>query len=165
MAFNFEWCKAGRKTLKLVVGMVIFKGTVKFELHGFLDATVSGYVRCIYISDIVKIIIATPHPLFFFSQSSIAPIKTQTIPSLELQATLLLTKSMKNIYESFIPIVPIKSVMLLEWYLHNVKSGLCINRRVSEIRKRSNPLNWHNIISGSNLAGVLSKGRFNFRIK
>ena len=66
--------------MKLVVGMVIFKGTVKFELHGFLDATVSGYVRCIYISDNVKIIIATPHPLFFFHNPALRQLKHKLFP-------------------------------------------------------------------------------------
>ena len=37
---------------------------VKIELHSFSDASVSGTVAE-YISDIVTMIIATPHPLFF----------------------------------------------------------------------------------------------------
>ena len=39
--------------------------------------------------------------------ATIAPIKTQNIPRLELQTTLSITKSMKNIHESLIPIIPI----------------------------------------------------------
>ena len=87
-----------------------FKGAVKVELHGFLDASVSGYGCCIYIRYCYNnywYIIS-----FVFLQSRISPIKTQTIPRLELKANLLLAKSMRNIYESLIPIIP----MNLLWY-------------------------------------------------
>ena len=46
--------------------------------------------------------------------ATIAPIKTQNIPRLELQTTLSITKSMKNIHESLIPIIPINFFMLWE---------------------------------------------------
>ena len=43
------------------------------------------------------------------------------------------------------------STIELSW-IKNIskKYELYIDRRVSEIRKLSNPLNWHHIISGSN---------------
>ena len=43
--------------------------------------------------------------------ATIAPIKTQNIPRLELQTTLSITKSMKNIHESLIPIIPINLLL------------------------------------------------------
>ena len=43
--------------------------------------------------------------------TTIAPIKTQNIPRLELQTTLSITKSMKNIHESLIPIIPINLLL------------------------------------------------------
>ena len=39
------------------------------------------------------------------------------------------------------------------------KYELNIDRRVSEIRKLSNPLNWHHIISGSNPPDILLRVR------
>ena len=78
-----------------------FKGAVKVELHGFSDASVSGYGCCIYIRYCYNNYSYTTS--LVFSQSRIAPIKIQSIPRLELQATLLLAKSMKNFYESLIP--------------------------------------------------------------
>ena len=150
--------------MKLVVGMVILK-VVEVELHGFSDASVSGYGCCIYIQYCYNNY--SYHTSVVFSQSRIAPIKTQTIPRLELQATLLLAKSMKNIYESLIPIIPINllcywsdSTIALSWIKNtSQKYELYIDRRVSEIRKLSNPLNWHHVISGSDPADILSRGR------
>ena len=102
-----------------------------------------------------------------FSQSRTAPIKTETIPRLELQATLLLAKSVKNIYESLIPIIPINllcywsdSTIALSWIKNTTKNyELYVDCRISEIRKLSNLLNWYHIISGSNPADILSRGR------
>ena len=123
-----------------------FKGAVEAELHGFLDASVSGYGCWMYIwycySDYSYI------TSLGFSQSRIAPIKTQTIPSLEFQVSLLLAKSMKNIYESLIPIIPINlfchrsdSTIALPLIKNaSKKYELYIDRYVSEIRKLSNPL-------------------------
>ena len=91
-----------RKILKLFVGMVILK------LLSKLSCMVSRMLVCqvtviAYISAIVSILIVTSH-LLFFSQSRIAPIKTQTIQRLDLQATLFLAKSIKNVYESVMPV-------------------------------------------------------------
>ena len=82
-----------------------FKSDAEVGLHGFLDASASSYGCCIYILYCYNNY--SYHTSLVFSQSRIAPIKSQTIPRLELEATLLLAKSMKNIYESLITIIPI----------------------------------------------------------
>ena len=88
-----------------------FKGAVEVELHGFSDASVSSYGFCMYIQYCYNNY--SYRKSLVFSQSRIAPIKTQTIPRLDLQATLLLAKSMKNIYERLIPIIRIN--LLCYW--------------------------------------------------
>ena len=73
---------------------------------------------------------------------------------------------MKNIYESLIPLIPINllcywsdSTIALSWIKSTSKKfELYIDRRVSEIRKLSSPLNWHHNISGSNPTDILSRG-------
>ena len=66
-----------------------------------------------------------------------------------------------------IPIIPINllchwsdSTIALSWIENSSKKHeLYIDCRVSEIRKLSDPLNWHHINSGSNPADILSRGR------
>ena len=55
-----------------------FKGAVQVKLHGFSDASVSGYGCCIYIRYCYTSYSYTTS--LVFSQSRIVPIKTQTIP-------------------------------------------------------------------------------------
>ena len=59
-----------------------FKGTVKVESHGFSDASVSSYGCSIYIRYCYNNYSYTTSLVFL--QSRTAPIKTQTIPRLEL---------------------------------------------------------------------------------
>ena len=149
--------------MTFVAGMMILKVLLKFSCM-VLQMLVYQVTVAAYISGIVTIIIATTHPLFF-SQSRIAPIKSQTIPHLELRAILLLAKSMKNIYKGLITIIPMNllcywsdSTIALSWVKNTSKKyELYIDCCVSEIRKLSNPLNWHHIISGSTPADILSR--------
>ena len=104
-----------------------FKGAVEVELHGFADASVSSYGCCIYTLYCYNNY--SYHTSLVFSQSRIAPIKSQTNPRLELQATLLLAKPMKNIYEGLIPIIPINlfcywsdSTIALSWIKNTSKN-------------------------------------------
>ena len=90
--------------LKFVVGIVILMVLLKLN-------SVTGYSCYICIRYCYNNYSYTTS--LVFSQSRIAPIKTQTISRLELQATLLLAKSIKNIYESLIPIIPIN--LLCYW--------------------------------------------------
>ena len=70
-----------------------FKGAIEVELYGFYDASVSGYSCCIYTRYCYNDYSYTKS--LVFSKSKIAPIKTQTIPRLEMQTTLSLAKSIK----------------------------------------------------------------------
>ena len=132
--------------MTFVAGMMILKVLLKFSCM-VLQMLVYQVTVAAYISGIVTIIIATTHPLFF-SQSRIAPIKSQTIPHLELRAILLLAKSMKNIYKGLITIIPINllcywsdSTIALSWVKNTSKKyELYIDCCVSEIRKLSNTL-------------------------
>ena len=142
-----------------------FKGAVEVALLCFSDASVSGCSCCTYIQYCYNN--CSYNTSLVFSKSRIAPIKTQAISHLELQATLLLVKSIKNIYESLIPTIPIN--LLCYWNnsavaLFSIKNSskkyeLYIGRCVSEIHELSKSLNWHHVISGSNPADILSRGR------
>ena len=101
MAFNFN-------DVKQAQDIEISRWYGEVELHGFSDASVSGYGCCIYIQYCYNDY--SYRTSFVLLQSRIAPVKTQTIPRLELKATLLLAKSMKNIYKSLIPIIPKSAV-------------------------------------------------------
>lgn len=79
-----------------------FKGkrTESAQLYGFCDASITAYAAVIYIvetSDDQRTM------SFVVSRTREAPLKTQTIPHLELMASLLLARLITNVAESLTP--------------------------------------------------------------
>lgn len=120
------------------------------QLHGFCDASLTGFGCCIYVRFLdqngdVKVSLVT-------SQSRISPISKPTIPKLELQAAVLLSKCMRNVFEVLSSSFFIHSVHLysdstitLSW-IHNHKSSvLYVKRRVDTIKCFSQSFQWHHI--------------------
>lgn len=63
--------------------------TAEIEIHGFADASVRAYGCCIYIRSI------TPNGIYtnlLTAKSRVAPLKTRSLPRLELSAVHLLAK-------------------------------------------------------------------------
>ena len=72
---------------------------VKFELHGFSDASVKSFGCCVYL----RFFNANfSHASLMASKSRVAPLGKNTIPRLKLSATL--AKLLASIYDQLIPI-------------------------------------------------------------
>ena len=142
---------------------VLIKNAKSIELHGFCDASQSGYGACIYLKSTnadskVKVSLLC-------SKSRVAPIKTRTIPRLELCAMQLLTK----LYVQVSAALSVKinhtyfwsdSTIALNWI--NTSPNLLkvfVGNRVSEIQTKTNISYWHHIRSEDNPADALSRGQ------
>ena len=113
------------------------------ELHGFADASLKEYRCCVYFRFLAK------DGLYNVSlvsvQSQVALIKPQSIPRLELQAALLLTKLADKVYNDLKITLTIKSVTLytnstitFSW-IRTTKNKLeaFAEKRINETRKLS----------------------------
>ena len=65
------------------------------ELHGFSDASQQGYGACIYVQSIHKSGKVTAKLLT--SKARVSPLKSETIPRLELLGNLLLSRLVKSV--------------------------------------------------------------------
>ena len=113
-------------------------------MHGFADASLKEYGCCVYVRFRGKD--GLYHVSLVSAQSRVAPIKLQSIPRLDLQATLLLTKSIDKVYKDSKIILTIKSVTLytdstiqLSW-IKTTKNKLqpFVKRRFNKIHELSN---------------------------
>lgn len=137
----------------------------KIELHAFSDASERGYASVLYLRTCVDDMYFI---YFLCSKSRVAPLKTMTIPRLELCAAVLSAELIDFVLKTFANKINFSkifsytdSTIVLSWiksHPHRWKSF--VSNRVSYIQERVDPLNWYHIISCQNPADIASRGAF-----
>ncbi|XP_067214187.1 uncharacterized protein [Linepithema humile] len=134
------------------------------ELHGFADASTRAYAAVVYIRILSSLDYF--HTTLIISKSKVAPIKTISIPRLELCAAVLLTRIIafvQRILKS--PETPVycwsDSMITLAWIKQHPSSWKTfIANRVSEIQTSLPQAKWRYINSANNPADCASRGRY-----
>lgn len=133
------------------------------QLHGFCDASNVGYGACVYLrsrgqlgNTIVRLLCA---------KSRVAPLKTITIPRLELYGALLLAQLYREI-SGTTEIVHKRvifwcdSTIVLHWLQtspHLLKTYVA--NRVAAIREITDSIEWRHVRSEDNPADAISRGQ------
>ena len=164
----FEW-KTILRDLNVSDGVKLFcwygdyRRSVEVELHGFADASLKGYDFCLYVR--FRDVNGVYHVSLVSAQSRVAPMKSSTVPKLELNAALLLAKPVYTVKNEISYIIPIKSVMLytdstitLSWIKSNKKLQPYVEHRVMQIRNLFDNTQWHHIATSINPADLISRG-------
>lgn len=133
------------------------------ELHGFSDASQSGFGVVLYAR------IITPSKISIFlicAKSRVASIKTVSLPRLELCATVLLAQLISHVLKLYSPKIPIRgytcwtdSLIALHWLKsHASKWKTFVSNRVSQIQDHTSPEFWRHVRSEDNPADAASRG-------
>ncbi|GBN61752.1 hypothetical protein AVEN_228269-1, partial [Araneus ventricosus] len=141
---------------------ILLPGTVRIEIHGFSDASERAYAAVLYLKCFTES--GQFKTSLLCSKSRVAPLKTLTIPRLELSAALLLSRLVKK----FVPILQLPideislwtdSTIVLAWIKtepHKLKTF--VSNRVTEIQTLTEDCNWKHICSKKNPADLISRG-------
>ncbi|XP_043474409.1 uncharacterized protein LOC122506354 [Leptopilina heterotoma] len=141
----------------------LIENPVNVQIHGFCDASQKGYGACIYVRSIDSREKIECHLLC--AKSRVAPLKTITLPCLELCSAVLLSNLFLSVYKSLnMPVHEITfwtdSSIALSWINtspHQLKTFVA--NRVSDIQKKTNGHNWKHVKSSDNPADSLSRGQ------
>lgn len=132
------------------------------ELHGFSDSSENAYGACIYIRSIDETGNITSNLLC--AKSRVAPLKSTTLPRLELCAAVLLAHLARKVRDS----LTIKFEKYLYWSDSTI--ALCwikgssskwktfVGNRVADIQSLTSTDDWHHINTKENPADLLSRG-------
>ncbi|XP_014673542.1 PREDICTED: uncharacterized protein LOC106813826 [Priapulus caudatus] len=132
------------------------------QIHHFSDASSTGYGQCSYLRMTNKE--GSVHCTLLMGKSRVAPLKTVTIPRLELTAALLSIKVSTFLQRE----LPLENVENIYWTDSNVVLGYINNdekrfhvfvaNRVCQIRQHSSPSQWRHVRTHENPADEASRG-------
>ena len=141
----------------------VIRSAMNIELHGFCDASEREYGACMYLRSINSH--GHIQTRLLTARSKVAPLKSQTIPRLELSGALLLTSLVlgkrKSLTIDFSRIVYwTDSTIVLQWIKsspHTLKTFVA--NRVSEIQNKTNIANWRHMPTADNTADLIFWGQ------
>ena len=132
------------------------------ELHGFSDASTKAYAAAIYVRVVEEDVI---HTTLLCAKSRVAPVKTQTIPRLELLGAVFLARLMDSVIKAFSDSVSVDnvfywtdSITVVCWIRNQRPWKQYVMRRVEEIRKLSQACKWYHCPGVCNPADLPTRG-------
>ena len=140
-----------------------FRGNiVDSTLHHFSDASTIGYGQCSYLRTVNDN--GEVNCTFLMGKSRVSPIKTMTIPRLELTAATTSIK-VSNLLKQELDIVPSQEhywtdSQVVLGYIHNKTRQFhtFVANRIESIHNSSDVNQWHYVKSEHNPADVASRG-------
>ncbi|KAJ8977812.1 hypothetical protein NQ317_000069 [Molorchus minor] len=137
---------------------------IEAHIHAFSDASQTAYGTCIYLY--TRDSTGQVSVQLIAAKSRVAPLKTQTIPRLELCGALLMVTLVQKVVSALkIDINDIfywcDSTIVLAWLLiepANLKTFVA--NRISQIQQKTQVSQWHHVASEENPADIISRGLY-----
>lgn len=147
--------------LSIPRGTINVNNPIRIELHGFCDSSESAYGACVYIRVINNEECSVQ---LMCSKSRVAPLKSLSLPKLELCGALLLAHVLTKVRKS-IAIAKhdtycwTDSTIVLAWIQSTSRMWKTfVANRVSEIQELTSDCVWQHISTDENPADIISRG-------
>ena len=161
-----RWIESMKRVHSLEIDRCIKKNVgklLKSQLHIFCDASEIGYGAVAYARYETENSIVCS---LLYGKARVAPLKTVTIPRLELSAAVLGIRLLQtinnNLKDAFTEVYFWTDSMIVMYYIRNVKQRFStfVANRLSTIREYSEPAQWHHVNTSENPADKASRGGF-----
>lgn len=168
-----EWVGDLSKMKGISIGRCVYENpkqrVLECQLHGFGDASSKAYCAVVYL------VCSTNEGIYaklLASKSRVAPLKTLTIPRLELMSARILAQRMETVkkaLESQLEISRVKhwldSKTALCWIQNRGEWKQFVRHRVNEMLKFSNKKDWGHCPGEENPADIGSRGTLGSKLK
>jgi len=140
----------------------LHRDALAIELHGFADASTRAYAAAVYLR--VQKPTNEVRVTLLCAKTKVAPLKTLSVPRLELNAAVLLSRligwTCRSLRLSAVPVHGwTDSTVTLAWITqHPAKWRIYVANRVSEIQTTVPNIHWHHVSSSDNPADCASRG-------
>jgi len=142
---------------------------LNIELHGFADASTNAYGACVYLR--VTNTNGTHITTLLCAKSRVAPLKTVSIPRLELLAAVLLVRLVSK-YVTSLQLTITKryywsdSTIVLAWISsQSSRWKTFVANRIGEIHEKTTINQWAHVRTHDNPADIVSRGCCSSQIK
>ncbi|GIY02702.1 reverse transcriptase [Caerostris darwini] len=157
-----KWIKQLKyfKNIKIPRWLGVMKES-NLSIHTFVDASKTAYAACIFLRSESSMGSVTVQLLQ--ARSRITPMKTITIPRLELMAATIGARLFSSVTQALkLPNVKVyfwtDSSTVLTWITSREQWSVFVTNRISEIRKLTTSEDWFHIPTDQNPADILSRG-------
>ncbi|XP_050495535.1 uncharacterized protein LOC126876672 [Bombus huntii] len=141
----------------------IINPAAEIQLHGFCDASERAYGACVYLRTIT--LDGQVCTRLLTAKSKVAPLKSLTIPRLELSGALLLASLATTVLQALPSNIArtvywTDSTIVLHWINtspHTLKTFVA--NRVTEIQRKTHASDWRHIPTTDNPADLISRGQ------
>jgi len=150
----------------IIPRLALLPDSASYEIHGFCDASQHDYGACIYIRSIKPS--GNADIRLYTARSRVAPIKTTTIPRLELCGALLLSElaaEVKNEISKINITLPTENIHLwtdstivLAWLTSMKPLQVYVANRVAQINELSCETQCYHTPTTDNPADLISRG-------
>ncbi|XP_043063573.1 uncharacterized protein LOC122319825 [Drosophila ficusphila] len=158
-AQNTEWnsiCRSFVQIKRLCFPRLVLSPNSEIQVHGFCDASMEAYGACVYI-------VCSGQSQLLCSKSRVAPLKTLTVPKLELCGADLLSKLISevagtNVFKGQYYCWS-DSAVALSWIRDEPsRFNMFVANRVAAIQERTDSMEWRYVPTSLNPADILSRG-------